>query len=102
MADLDNLRAAERELTAEIERAENRLLALRAERREVRRAAVPVSVGEIVRLTCNRYRGEEALVRLIDEREIGYKAWLHVSRKRKDGSWSEQRIHAFTDWEVIK
>lgn len=92
------LLAAEGDLLAAIGETRRKLGTLEAELREVRTAAAPVKVGDIVWLT---RRKRDGIVRSIDIVPIGRKQWLLVSIKKMDGDWSQQSINAFPDsWEM--
>lgn len=103
---LANMRAVEAGLDAEIAELMTRVNALRKEKHELRTAALPVAVGDIVIATRPRAggtKGEEMIVREVEMKgydPLGAKPWVKASRRKANGEWSGSAIHLFNDWHL--
>jgi hypothetical protein len=84
---LDQLKAEEKRLSAEILAVQKRIHDLQCE-------AAGVKVGDVV-----EYKGVQHRVTTVDTHwGFGNKPWVKGNPKRKDGSWGERVVHMYTYW----
>lgn len=102
---LANMRATEAAIDAEMEQLRTRLSALAKEKRELRDAACPVAVGDVVIATVARVckAGDEMLVRSLEHRswdKLGGLPWVKASPRRADGTWGTKVVHLFEGYKL--
>lgn len=88
------------EIEQDIKRVSLELSTLNGELRKFQIDHCGVSVGEVVIANAAGLVRSEAIVREIDAR--WNPPWLVVSFRKRDGSWSNRKCNAYSQWEKPK